>query len=232
MKLWFNICLLLLVGGFGSLRAQSDSVSVHKYLDTPVSHRLILSWAPLSLLDPYDGSSIRRDIKVKVNHHIYVYCEAGLYVRMPWDYDDKLHGYMLKPGIQWNFRPVRDGKTWSTTYLAVEAMYKFKRYQFTDSIDLYTQPMYLTEVPMTRHVYAANFVIGQEMKEHWGLRWEWFGGLGVRYTDSKTTLSPLQYQHIVYSNDYPNTDNYSIGRIGQYYFLNVTLGIRIDLGLF
>jgi hypothetical protein len=227
-----GIFLLLMLGWSGVLRAQSDFISLPKYLDTPIAHRLILTWAPLGVIDAYDGTSLRPGIKWKIYHHLYLRCEGGWYIHMPFNVDDQVKGHFLKPAIQWNFTPELLGKTWSTTYLSLEVMWKYKRYQFADSINLITRPMYLTEVPMTRHVYVANVVIGQEMREHWGLHWEWFAGLGFRYTYSQTTLVPLQYKYIVYDNDYPNTDNDDIGMIGRIYFLNVTAGIRIDLGLF
>lgn len=186
----------------------------------------VLTIAPLSLVDLYDGASLRPGIEIPLNEKLAFGFESGIY--LPYLNETKIrpHGYLIRPSLKYYFAKngVRTGK-----YLEGEYFFKDQDYNFRDSLEV-GDLRYSKRYAMQRKIHAFSVRYGKVVSFGKHFRLDYYAGIGVRYLDSKSDLTEAESDAILTGSDGDCTPQQDIIRkTGHLWYPNFLLGIKIGI---
>lgn len=194
---------------------QSDSIPASK---------LIVKFAPLSLIPAYMGPSIRAGVEYRFKNPWAIYGELGSFF-----YNSK--GLTGKLELKFYFsetvfkKPARA----VSNYFSTELYYKYQYYDTYDSIapDLMDgEPGFpKTEYSVSKHIECFTIKYGALNVFNSGFVLDAFIGLGIRFKQAKNTLSPEDNVNMPSTSDYG--PNLFINRAGNFIYPNFEAGIKI-----
>ncbi len=144
----------------------------------------ILNFSPLSLVDVFDGASVRVGGEVKIKRNYAAALETGFY--LPYLKATKIepHGVLIRP----SFKKYLNGQTCSGKYIALEYMYKNQGYDFRDSIVI-DADRFEKQYTMKRLIHSLVFKYGNLKNVGKDFILEWHVGVGVRHIRSHSNLT-------------------------------------------
>lgn len=219
-----TLFLVLTCIGLSSAAQQNDkSDSVEK-------NKLSIELSPLSLLDVYDASSLRIGVEANLYKNLSVYIEGSQYFLINNNFFNlegrmsNVKGNIIKGEIKYYLNQYSE---WHG-YLSIQGFYKKQSFDWQDSIHL--TPAYLTTFREFKSVYAFDVKYGQQRIYKKRFIFEWYIGIGVRFKDVTSTLTPAQQGSLQYSDD-NQWDSDLLGDIanpiGKSIVPDLDLGIRI-----
>ena len=182
---------------------------------------LILTVAPLALIDIYDGASFRAGGELFVKKNISVALHGGTYI----DYlkatkiDPK--GFLIKPSVRY-YMPKKKYRR----YLALEYMHKEQEYAFVDKL-VVNEVGQEMKYGMSRKVHALNFKYGKivNLGRHFIL--DWYLGVGVRKIKSANDLSDDQQQFVNSVGNECTAQENLIRQTGNLIYPDFQLGLKL-----
>lgn len=200
------------------------SINAYSQDETNPDNQLLLTLAPLALIDLFDGASYRPGFEVKLKRNIAFAFQGGGYVNYFQSTKINPKGVVLKPSVKYYLD--RQHRT-SGRYVAVEYQYKSQDYDFRDSIAIVDTRTY-RQYGIRRTVNCLSFKYGN--LKNYGRHFvvEWYGGLGIRYMQSRSELSALEEDGVLPGRrlECPLQENL-IRITGNRVYPNFLLGIKI-----
>ncbi|NML22806.1 DUF3575 domain-containing protein [Pseudoflavitalea sp. G-6-1-2] len=192
-------------------------------------YKYVISIAPMAALDIVDFPSLRISGEAKIYKNISLSAEYGY---MPlWNdrNNDNMKGFLVKPAIKYYLN--KEEKT-GGKYIALEYMYKEKKYDEADSLPLSDDKRYRRNYRMSRYVNCINIKYGELVEIAPDSRWtmEWYAGVGVRFIEASNNLEDWETHYIKEDRtNKPRHPNVYEGRnkVFSNALFNVTLGIKI-----
>lgn len=194
-----------------------------------ISPSILVGLSPLSLIDLFDGASLRANAEVLLHKNISFALEGGYYLNYLPVSRKKPEGYLFKPAIKYYFNEI---KKLEGSYIALEYQYKNIDYELRDSIKV-NGVGFVKQYPMHRTVNCISLKYGalKDLGGRWFL--EYYYGVGVRFIKSDAfNLSQEEQDGIIRSaaaaeDDGDTTSSY-LRKTGNIVSLNVTAGIKIN----
>jgi hypothetical protein len=150
----------------------------------PTDNSIIINMSPLSLIDVFDGASLRAGGEVKLNRNISAAVEAGYYLTYLKATKINPQGFLIRPSVKYYLNK----QTSSGKYVALEYQYKNQRYDFRDSIVL-NATRFEKQYAMKRAVHSLVFKFGHLKNIGKNFILEWHCGVGIRHIRSHSDLS-------------------------------------------
>lgn len=188
----------------------------------------ILTVAPLSLVDLYDGASFRPGIEIPLRGQIAIGFGSGVY--LPYLNATKIrpHGYIIRPSLKYYF--TKNGAP-TGRYVEGEYFFKDQDYIFKDILEI-ENLRYEKRYAMKRKINGLSFKYGRVLLLGKGFRLDYYAGIGIRYIDSESDLTKSESDAILTGAEGDCTLQEDIIRkIGHYWYPNFLLGIKIGLEL-
>lgn len=194
-------------------------LGINFYGQDTIDNKLCFKLAPLSLIDPYSGSSIRIGTEYKLKGRTSLYNEIGTYFPS-FNGLKNNNGIILKTEFKFYFN--HDAMT-SGSYISGELFYKYQSFSTWDTIQI--KPDYRQEYTVSKNVecFTIKFGAMEVYKNH--LIFDFFIGAGVRVKQIKNTLTTDENNKIQSDGDYGT--NLAIGMAGQSVYPNIDMGIKI-----
>ncbi len=213
-----TIFILLLTLLFFRAIGQSDSL---------IENKLCLKITPFSLVDSYNGSSLRLGSEIKLKNNFAIYSELGTFfphslINSFWF--RKNSGILIKGELK---RYLNKKKITSGLYNSIELFYKYQSYTTTDTINI--KPNYPKDYKVYKNVYCATLKFGELVVYKSGLVMDLSVGLGVRFKFSKSTLTTEENNNILGEGD--NATNIITNKAGEYIYPNFVIGIKFGYRL-
>ncbi len=211
MKL--KLCLLFLL--FAGLAHSQDDEYENK--------RLSLEVMPCGLIDGFSSPSYQGGVEFRIYKALSMNISAGGYFGGWVASQTNVKGYLVRiePKI---YPPHADGG-----YTSVECLYKKESFDWTDSIML--SPPYEKTFRIFKSNIAFTLKIGQCKTFKSGIVIDWYVGLGVRFKNVTSTLTPLEAKHMSFTpagvNEDPSDTYAAMYSIGNYWVPNIELGVKI-----
>jgi hypothetical protein len=178
----------------------------------------------LPLLGIDDCSSYRVGAELKIHNNISAYVEGGGYfsgvsgLQIPFN----AKGYIAKAEIKLYLN--RD-KVCYGNYLSIEGVYKKQSYDWTDTIKLV--PQYIKTFRMSKNVECLDVKYGYLASFKSGIIIDVYTGIGIRFKDVSSTLSPQEYNSVTFGKYEDYGDTFYENVIGKLSCFNITMGIKI-----
>lgn len=213
-----TIFILLFSCYFFNAIAQSDSLSENK---------LCLKIAPFSMIDSYNGSSLRLGFETKLKNNFATHIELGTFfphsfINSFWFRNNK--GLLFKAELK---RYLNKKSITSGLYNSIELFYKYQLYNTSDSINI--SPNYYKDYTVNKNVYCASLKFGELIVYKSGFVIDISVGLGVRYKHANSTLSYQENENILGVGD--NSTNILSNKAGKFVHPNVVFGIKFGYRL-
>lgn len=192
--------------------------------DSLFQYRLAVKVAPLSPFMPYYGNSIRAGVDYRVNEKVAIVPEAGFFF---------YNGTGVCGRLELRFYRWMDAYGSGADYFSGELFYKYQDYTvkaFVDTADPYEQNYIVApEFNVTKNVECLTFKYGYQQLFRFGLVTDVFCGLGIRFQQTKNSLTPEENAWMEPTSDYgPNLIlNQERNRIYPNLVVGVRLGWRI-----
>jgi hypothetical protein len=185
--------------------------------------RLSLEIAPLSLLDTYNGSSVKLGSEFKLKNNYAVYSELGTF--LPRSFVNarwlrKNNGIIVKGELK---RYRNKEKKTGGLYNSIELFYKYQSYGTSDTINI--SPVYPKDYAVYKNVYCATVKFGKLIVAQNGLLADFSIGIGVRFKTATSTLTAVENDNILGEGD--NSTNILINRAGMFIYPNFSFGVKI-----
>jgi len=216
MKYWLrNIILLSFITVSGNTKAQSYS---------EVVNNLSVRFAPLSLIDFYNGSSYKLGFEKKLFQSTSFHADFGGYFKN-FNGLKNCTGFNADIGLRYYFidKQINQG-----TYLTLNYFYKEQGFNKHDSIQ--SNPTYFKEYRTQKYVTCLNLNIGYLEIFYDRLILDVFGGFGVRFKKVNSTLQDEEFENAIYYSD--SQSDYFIVRPGKYVRLNFNVRFRVAYRIF
>lgn len=183
---------------------------------------LDIRFAPLSLIDFYNGSCYKGGLEFQFGGNYGVFVDAGGYFRN-FNVFRNYSGHVFETGVKRYFQRFDEG---ASSYLGINFTYKNQAFDFSDSLFGGGALDYRTH----KFVSCINFIFGNTM--HVNERWifDVYGGLGVRvkHVNSSATKSEIA-DGIQYGD---SMSLYFLVTPGHFIYPNLHVGFRIGFRLF
>lgn len=188
----------------------------------------VLSLAPLSLVDIYDGASLRPGIEIPLNDKLAFGLESGIY--LPYLNETKMrpHGYLIRPSLKYYF--AKKGER-TNKYIEGDYFFKDQDYNIRDSLEV-GDLRFSKRYAMQRKIHALSVRYGKVVSLGKKYRLDYYAGIGVRYIDSKSDLTEAESDAILTGSDGDCTLQQDIIRkTGYLWQPNFLLGLKIGFEL-
>ena len=216
--------LLLILLTFNLINSQNQLENDQKEFN------LIAGIAPLSLIDIFDGISIRPTVDIKLYKNYALGLEYGHYLDIDGEFKRGQTGYLIKSTFKYYLNQERVyGK-----YVAIEYQYKDASYGLDDQISLPNQEPFLKNYSMNRksNLYTLKFGETKSMGKYFVI--DFYVGLGVRFLKSTAIgISQEELNNISTTED--NEDTLIEGfytEPGNFIRPNLTLGFKLGYKIF
>lgn len=191
--------------------------------DNLIVSKLCLKFSPLSIIDPYSGSSLRIGSEYKLKGKFAIYSELGVF--FPKSIFNatsfrKNNGLSIEAELKYY---VNKQKIVSGTYYSFDLFCKYQTYTTKDSIDI--TPNYLKDYTIYKNIYCANLKYGEMIACKCGIVLDFSVGLGIRYKVSHSTLTLNENNNIIGVGDY--STNIITNKAGKFIYPNFLVGIKI-----
>jgi len=191
--------------------------------DTLFDSRYILKLAPLSLIDPYSGPSLRMGLEFKLKGNIAGYVECGGYFpQVSSNYAVAANNGLINK-VELKYYTNKEGMC-GGDYFSIELFNKYQSYTANDSF-LTTKPVYAKSYQVYKDVTCLTFKYGYTKQWRKHFVFDSFVGLGIRHHTSSNTLTTYENDHIESIGDYGL--NVSENRAGSYWFPNIDFGVKV-----
>ncbi len=209
---------------FSAMAQQDSSFRQKKRKDSLRDNKFCIEIAPLALIDFIDVPSCEIGAEVKLINNVSAYFEGGGYYSAGGRMSD-VNGYIIKGELKFygNKNHISSGP-----YLSLEGFYKKQSFNWQDSIHL--SPPSLTTFRDFKSVYCFNLKFGKLIVHKSKIILDWYVGLGVRYRNITSTLTPQQISGLKYDDDSPYDSDLTgttVDPIGRTVGLNLELGFKI-----
>lgn len=184
--------------------------------------KLIIKMAPLSLLNGYEGSSLRFGLEYRLTDKWYLYNEAGYFIRNK----GALGKIELKRYIGEMFQEEKNYA--ERNYISFEFFYKYQNYRTSDSISISKVPIYYKEYDVRKSVGTLTVKYGTLFTYKCGLTLDVFFGGGIRLRNACNTLKEEENNNIKSTGDYSTNILTNVG--GHYFYPNFDIGLKIGFG--
>ena len=207
--------LLLICFTVNSCFSQTDSIEIQ-------DQRLSVKISPLSFITLYTGPCAKLSLEYKVKNNIAFQNEFGLffYSSTGWETKFEVKRYFDYPGIT------------AGNYFALEGFYKYQTYttpNIADTTDPYEDDVILAPFDVTKKVQSFTFKYGWLNVFKYGFLVDAYCGLGIRFQQTKNSLSVEDNANIPATSDYgPNLImDQARNRIYPNLLVGVKIGFRI-----
>ena len=203
---------------------------VNAQLDSLPEKRFWLATNPLTLIDPYFGSSCRIGVAFNIHNNISEYLEYGGYIRSfnIWDVVKNNAGFTAKAETR---SYIKSYETDSKIFLSIELFYSQQSCVRNDSIEIRSQTLPTTynkfkkEYSINKKVAGLTLNLGTTAIYYKRFVLEGFVGLGVRYRETTCTLTQEEAENRILGDwTVPGTWIY---RCGNFISPHLNLGFRI-----
>jgi len=198
--------------------------SVYSQKDTLRDNIIILTLAPIALVDIFDGASYRPGLEFKLRKNISFSVEAGGYLKYIRLSKIDPEGYFVKPVIKYYLnRSHRIGGR----YIALEYQFKKQNYEFKDSLEV-NDIRFEKQYPIRRTVNSVSVKYGDLINYGKHFILEWYCGAGVRIMRSGSQLTPDEQDGLLTGteNGCIFSDEF-IRRPGNRVYPNFLVGLKI-----
>lgn len=188
----------------------------------------ILTVAPLSLIDLYDGASLRPGIEILLRGQFAIGFESGVY--LPYLNATKIrpHGFIMRFSLKHYFTK---NDLLTGRYVEGEYFFKDQDYIFKDIFEVENQ-RYEKHYAMKRKINGVSLRYGKVLLLGKGFRLDYYVGIGIRYLNSKSDLTEVESDAILTGTDGDCTLQEDIIRkTGHFWHPNFLLGIKIGFEL-
>uniref|UniRef100_UPI00375021B8 hypothetical protein n=1 Tax=Flavobacterium sp. TaxID=239 RepID=UPI00375021B8 len=185
--------------------------------------KIVLYIAPLSLIDFFDGPSIRYGADIKLHKKLFFSFEAGNYLPSSESVKRNSSGYLIKPEIKFK---ILENK-YNTQYLGIEYQYKQQSYEFKDSISVSVGSNFEKQYSMNRKIncISLKYSFVEELGEKF--TFTYYLGLGIRFIKSSNNLTQAENDGILDDEFHGGTQVESFIRpIGTINTVNFLIGIK------
>ncbi len=201
-----------------------------KHISSADNHLSILTEV-LAPVDFYGGPSYRLGAELKVWRNLALYAEAGgYYSYLPSGDQSALRGSIFLPEIKYYLNTA--GFT-TGRYVALQYTYKDQKNNLSDTVTLPGPPPPVRikkGYTLYTILQSINLKYGNEVIRSNHLTLDYFGGIGVDFRNSSTSLSPSEQNSIVHTGDYSITE--SRFAPGKTIYPNITFGFRIGFHVY
>lgn len=207
-----------------------NSIFVFSQDNFSKKEKLSFTISSTHLIDPFDGSSIRIGIE-KPFDDFAVNLEFGKYI-------NTIENYNIKPNVKgFIFNPIIKVKINTnnkrfTEFAGIDYLYKDFSYDTQDSIKIAALTIN-KEYRISRKVHAISikFMQRQYFNEH--LFYEFYFGLGIRYTSSKSDLTAEEKENILNDEYHGATQiENEINKTGNFFRPNLYCGVKFGYSIF
>jgi len=193
-----------------------------------VDNKFYIALSPLALIDYKDGSSVRISADIRLYKNYSISTENVLYTSIGNFFSYKIdpRGFAIKPCIKFY---LNDDNSASGVYIGIEYQYKPQTYHLHDSISINSAPKYFKQYLMTRYTNCVTLKVGELTNLNKKILFEWFGGVGIRFFNSSSSLTNQEYDGIIRGEKYSNSTGggFQARQIGKKIFPNFSIGIKI-----
>jgi hypothetical protein len=183
--------------------------------------RYIIKVAPLALLGPYEGSSLRMGLEYPIREDWSGYTELIHYFYNTGD------GVKLE--FKWWANSFQfDRHSLDRDYVSVEFFYKHQCYMTSDTI-IMPNEKYNKTYNVNKSVECLTIKYGTQTVFKCGITIDVFAGLGIRVKQAGNTLSPEENENIQHWGDYGT--NRIVNMAGNFVYPNFDAGIKIGFKL-
>jgi hypothetical protein len=191
--------------------------------DSLTENKIGIELLPFSLLDPYNGSSLRLGTEIKLIDKYSLYTEIGTFlprsfINSYWFRNN--NGLLLRTELK---RYFNKKKTTSGIYSSIDLFYKYQSYKTTDSINLRT--FYKKDYTVYKNVYCFTLKFGELTVYKNGLLVDLSVGIGARFKFSKSSLTSEENRNLLGEGD--NSTNLIQNKAGKFIYPNFALGIKL-----
>jgi len=218
------LILILFLAGVRFITAQ-EYIKAENGIDSfPKINRpnISLKIAPLALLGPYEGTSLRMGLEYKMNKEWSNYTELIHYF------------FNTGEGIKTEFKYFlpyyyQDNKhSSSRDYFSVELFYKRQCYKTSDTI-IMPYEKYNKQYNVTKSIECFTIKYGEQTTYKCGITLDVFVGLGIRLRQATNSLSNIENAHIKCEGDYGT--NCIVNMASNNVYPNFDVGVKIGFRL-
>jgi hypothetical protein len=181
----------------------------------------IIKVAPLALIGPYEGTSLRIGMEYPIKARWSGYTELIHYF------------YNTGDGIKMEFKHYlpgfsqEDKHSSSRDYVSIELFYKRQCYSTYDSIFMPNE-RYRKNYNVNKSVECLTAKYGIQNVYRCGITIDFFMGLGIRVKQARNTLTKAENDNIEHWGDYGT--NRIVNRAGNFVYPNFDIGLKIGFG--
>ena len=198
--------------------------------EKPLKEKISITLSPLSLIDIFDGSSLRIGAEKQLSKNVSAHFEPGFYLGNVNVYKRNPKGFLYKVGI--NYCINRDLDEDSFKYIGIEYQYKNQDYEYVDSFAVNTV-RFEKQYKMNRKMNCISLKYGVKYNSDGHFYSDMFLGLGVRFMNSTNNLSQQENDGLLSGEENGSTQADSIlTPIGNYGTINFIFGFKIGYRIF
>jgi hypothetical protein len=198
--------------------------------DISTKEKLSFTISSTHLIDPWDGSSLRVGIEKPIGKFV-VNLEMGKYF-------NTIENYNIKPNVKgFVFNPIIKVKGSTnnkgvTDYVGFDYLYKDYSYDTHDSINVATITVN-KDYRILRKVHAISLKYFQRQNLNKHLFYDFYFGIGIRFTSSKSNLSTEEENNIL-NDEYQGTTQIEneINKTGNFIRPNIYCGVKFGYHIF
>tara|TARA_B100000809_G_scaffold86653_1_gene85015 strand:- start:8480 stop:9238 length:759 start_codon:yes stop_codon:yes gene_type:complete len=193
--------------------------------------KLIINFAPLSIIDVYSGPSYRFGVEAKINNHFSINIEGGGYFQN-FTKMRNIKGVVTKSELKYYVEDIFHERFLERLYISAEFFYKNQSYNYTDSISISKDtPNYQKQYTITKFISAWSVKVGYMQIFKNRFVFEYFAGLGRRDKNVDCTLTDDEYNNITYGEADASFERQS-NRCGKQITLNLIWGFKLGYVIF
>jgi hypothetical protein len=194
------------------------------------NEKLSFTISSTHLIDPWDGSSIRIGIE-KPFDDFAINLEFGKYVNTIENYNIKpnVKGFIFNPIIKVKMNTKNNGVT---EFAGIDYLYKDYSYDTYDSIKFNTT-LVNKEYRILRKVHAISVKYFQRHDFNKHLFYDFYVGLGIRFTSSKSNLT-VEEANSILNDEYHGATQIEneINKTGNFIRPNLYCGVKFGYRIF
>jgi hypothetical protein len=194
------------------------------------NEKLSFTISSTHLIDPWDGSSVRIGIE-KPFDDFAVNLEFGKYI-------NTIENYNIKPNVKgFIFNPIFKVKINTknkrvTEFAGIDYLYKDYSYDTQDSIKIAAVTVN-KEYRISRKVHAISMKFMQRQYFNKHLFYDFYFGLGIRFTSSKSNLYAEEKENILNDEYHGATQiENEINKTGNFIRPNLYCGVKFGYSIF
>lgn len=192
-----------------------------------IDRLVLLTIAPLALVDIYDGASYRLGGEISAGRKLAFALEAGGYLNYLKATKINPKGYIIKPEIKYY---IRHHKKSDRKFISLEYGFKDQEYGFRHKLFVEENPME-RKYQMFRKIHTATFKYGISRNIGKRFNLQYYGGIGLRFLHSRRALSETDRQIISEGTDDCSMQENLIKVEGRKLLPNFQLGLQVGLGI-